>query len=126
MIILIVLLVNPNRLDNDVFGSRLLACICALYGFICRNPMWCPIAHLNYLDQRNMVLRAMRKIQLANVQTLIVLETVIWDAVGEILLRENLDLNRFCQVVYRRRREFNLTSVTRVVVFICHRTLAHG
>ena len=49
-----------------------------------------------------MVLKAKRNIQLANVRTSIVLETAIWDAVGEILLRENLDLNGFCQMVYKR------------------------
>ena len=38
-----------------------------------------------------MVLKAKRNIQLANVRTSIVLETAIWDAVGEILPRENLD-----------------------------------
>ena len=60
-----------------------------------------------------------------NVQTSVVLETAIWDAVGEILLRENLDLNGFCQMVDKRRRGFNLTSAIRVVVVIYYRTLAH-
>ena len=49
------------------------------------------MAHLNYFDQRNMVLKAKRNIQLISVQTSVVLETAIWDAVGEILPRENLD-----------------------------------
>ena len=69
-------------------------------------------------------MKAKRNIQLANVRTSIVLETAIWDAVGEILLRENLDLNGFCQMIDKRRRGFNLTSVIRVVVVIYYRTLA--
>jgi predicted DNA-binding ribbon-helix-helix protein len=72
-----------------------------------------------------MVLKAKRNIQLTNIRTSVVLETAIWDAVGEILLRENLDLNRFCQMVDKRRRGFNLTSAIRVVVVIYYRTLAH-
>ena len=83
------------------------------------------MAHLNYLDQGNMALKAKRNIQLMNVRTSVVLETAIWDAVGEILLRENLDLNGFCQMVDKRRRGFNLTSAIRVVVVIYYRTLAH-
>ena len=83
------------------------------------------MAHLNYLDQGNMGLKAKRNIQLINVRTSVVLETAIWDAVGEILLRENLDLNGFCQMVDKRRRGFNLTSAIRVVVVIYYRTLAH-
>ncbi|MDA8943423.1 ribbon-helix-helix domain-containing protein [Alphaproteobacteria bacterium] len=69
-------------------------------------------------------MKAKRNIQLANVRTSIVLETAIWDAVGEILLRENLDLNGFCQMIDKRRRGFNLTSAIRVVVVIYYRTLA--
>ena len=42
-------------------------------------------------------MRAKRDIQLVNVRTSVVLETAIWDAVGEILLRENLDLNGFAR-----------------------------
>jgi predicted DNA-binding ribbon-helix-helix protein len=72
-----------------------------------------------------MVLKAKRNIQLVNVRTSVVLETAIWDAVGEILLCENLDLNGFCQMVDKRRRGFNLTSAIRVVVVIYYRTLAH-
>ena len=68
---------------------------------------------------------AKRKIQLINVQTSVVLETAIWDAVGEILLREKLDLNGFCQMVDKRRRGFKLTSAIRVVVVIYYQTLAH-
>ena len=83
------------------------------------------MAHLNYLDQGNMGLKAKRNIQLINVRTSVVLETAIWDAVGEILLRENLALNGFCQMVDKRRRGFNLTSAIRVVVVIYYRTLAH-
>lgn len=83
------------------------------------------MAHLNYLDQGNMGLKAKRNIQLMNVRTSVVLETAIWDAVGEIPLRENLDLNGFCQMVDKRRRGFNLTSAIRVVVVIYYRTLAH-
>ena len=69
-------------------------------------------------------MKAKRNIQLANVRTSIVLETAIWDAVGEILLRENLDLNGFCQMIDKRRRGFNLTSTIRVVVVIYYRTSA--
>jgi predicted DNA-binding ribbon-helix-helix protein len=72
------------------------------------------MAHLNYFDQGSIGLKAMRNIQLMNVRTSVVLETAIWDAVGEILLRENLDLNGFCQMVDKRRRGFNLTSAIRV------------
>ena len=53
------------------------------------------MAHLKYFDQRNMVLKAMRNIQLTNVLTSVNLNPAIWDAVGEILLHENLDLNGF-------------------------------
>ena len=119
------LLVNPNRLDCNVCGFRLAVCICALRGFILRDTLWWPIVHLNDFDQRNMVLKAKRNIQLTNIRTSVVLETAIWDAVGEILLRENLGLNRFCQMVDKRRREFNLTSAIRAVVVIYYRTLAH-
>ena len=83
------------------------------------------MAHLNYLDQGNMSLKAKRNIQLMNVGTSVVLETAVWDAVGEILFHENLDLNGFCQMVDKRRRGFNLTSAIRVVVVIYYRTLAH-
>ena len=83
------------------------------------------MAHSNYLDQGNMGLKAKRNIQLMNVRTSVVLETAVWDAVGEILLHENLDLNGFCQMVDKRRRGFNLTSAIRVVVVIYYRTLAH-
>jgi len=83
------------------------------------------MAHLKYFDQRNMVLKAMRNIQLTNVLTSVNLDTAIWDAVGEILLHENLDLNGFCEMVDRRRGGFNLTSAIRVVVVIYYRTLAH-
>ena len=65
--------------------------------------------HLNDFDQRNMVLKAKRNIQFINVRTSAVRETAIWDSVGEILLREKLDLNEFCQMVDKRRRGFNLT-----------------
>jgi hypothetical protein len=102
------LLVNPNRLDCNVCGFRLAVCICALRGFILRDTLWWPIVHLNDFDQRNMVLKAKRNIQLVNVRTSVVLETAIWDAVGEILLRENLDLNGFCQMVDKRRRGLTL------------------
>ena len=70
-------------------------------------------------------MKAKRSIQLVNVRASVVLETAIWDAVGEILLCENLDLNGFCQMVDKRRRGFNLTSAIRVVVVIYYRTLAH-
>ena len=72
-----------------------------------------------------MVLTAKRNIQLANIRTSVVLETAFWDTVGEILLRENLDLKGFCQMVDKHRRGFNLTSAIRVVVVIYYRTLAH-
>ena len=49
-----------------------------------------------------MVLTANRNIQLANIRTSVVLETAFWDTVGEIPLRENLDLNGFCQMVDKR------------------------
>jgi predicted DNA-binding ribbon-helix-helix protein len=83
------------------------------------------MAHLNYLDQRNVGLKAKRNIQLVNFQTSVVPETSIWDAVGEILLRENLDLYGFCQMIDKRRRGFDLTSAIRVVMVIYYRTLAH-
>jgi len=35
------------------------------------------MAHLKYFDQRNMVLKAMRNIQLTNVLTSVVLETML-------------------------------------------------
>ena len=72
-----------------------------------------------------MVLKAKRNIQFINVRTSAVRETAIWDAVGEILLREKLDLNGFCQMVDKRRRGFNLTSAIRVFVLIYYQTLAH-
>jgi predicted DNA-binding ribbon-helix-helix protein len=72
-----------------------------------------------------MVLTAKRNIQLINVQTSVVLETAIWDAVGEMLLREKLDLNGFCQMVDKRRRGFELASAIWVVVVIYYQTLAH-
>jgi predicted DNA-binding ribbon-helix-helix protein len=72
-----------------------------------------------------MILKTKRNIQLVNVRTSVVLETAIWDAVGELLLRENLDLNGFCQMVDKRRRGFNLTSAIRLVAVIYYRTLAH-
>ena len=59
-----------------------------------------------------------------NVRTSIVLEAGIWDAIGEILDRENLDLNSFCQMVNKRRRGYNFTSAIRVVVVICFRSWA--
>jgi predicted DNA-binding ribbon-helix-helix protein len=80
------------------------------------------MGHLNSFDQRNNVLKAKRNIQLANVRTSVVLETAIWDAVGKILLHENLDLNRFCQMSDNRRPGFNLTSAIRVGVVIFYRT----
>ena len=83
------------------------------------------MAHLNYLDHGNMGLKAKRNIQLIDVRTSVVLETAICDAAGEILLRKNLDLNGFCQMVDKRRRGFNLTSAIRVVVVIYYRTLVH-
>ena len=83
------------------------------------------MAHLNYLDQRNVGLKAKRNIQLVNFQTSVVPETSIWDAVGEILLCENLDLYGFCQMIDKRRRGFDLTSAIRVVMVIYYRTLAH-
>ena len=68
---------------------------------------------------------AKRNIQLANIRTSVVLETAFWDTVGEIPLRENLDLKGLCQMVDKRRRGFNLTSAIRVVVVIYYQTLAH-
>ena len=70
-------------------------------------------------------MKAKRNIQLVSVRTSVVLETAMWDVVVEILLCENLDLNRFCQIVDKRRRGFNLTSAIRVVVVIYYRTLTH-
>jgi len=70
------------------------------------------------------MLKAKRNIQLAKVRTSIVLENAIWEAVGEILIRENLDLNTFCQMVDKRRKGFNLTSAIRVVVVLYYRSLA--
>ena len=70
-------------------------------------------------------MKAKRNIQLVSVRTSVVLETAMCDAVGEILLCENLDLNGFCHMVDKRRRGFNLTSAIRMVVVIYYRTLAH-
>jgi len=67
-----------------------------------------------------------QNIQLVNVRTSIVLEAAIWDAIGEILDRENLDLNSFCQMVDKRRRGYNLTSAIRVVVVIYFRSWANN
>ena len=72
-----------------------------------------------------MVLKAKRNIQLVSVRTSVVLETAMSDAVGEILLCENLDLNGFCQMADKHRRGFSLTSAIRVVVVSYYRTLAH-
>ena len=84
-----------------------------------------PIAHLSYFDQRNIVLTVKPNIQLANVRTYIVPETTIWDAIGEILLRVNLNLNGFCQMANKRRRGFKLTSAIRVIMVDYYRILAH-
>ena len=83
------------------------------------------MAYLNYLNQKNMVLRAKRNMQLANVRTSVVLETAIWDAVGEILINENLDLNGFCQMVDQRQRGFNRTPTARVDTATYYRTLKY-
>ena len=61
-----------------------------------------------------------------NVRTSIVLEAAIWDAIGKILDRENLDLNSFCQMVDKRRRGYNLTSAIQVVVVIYLRGWANN
>ncbi|MGA0973382.1 MAG: ribbon-helix-helix domain-containing protein [Candidatus Puniceispirillaceae bacterium] len=67
-------------------------------------------------------MKVKQNIKLVNVRTSIVLEAAIWDTIGEILDRENLDLNSFCQMVDKRRRGYNLTSAIRVVVVIYFRS----
>lgn len=75
------------------------------------------------MASRTVTLKTKRNIQLQKLRTSIVLETAIWEAISDILLRENLDLDGFCQQIDKCRRGINLTSAIRVVVVVYYTTL---
>jgi hypothetical protein len=53
-----------------------------------------------------------------------VLEQAFWDAITVILVRENIALHDFCQMVQERRRSSSLTASLRLVTLIYFQTMA--
>ena len=52
------------------------------------------------------------------------LEQAFWDAITVILVRENIALHDFCQMVQERRRSTSLTASLRLVTLIYFQTMA--
>jgi len=69
-------------------------------------------------------LRKKRNIRLLGARTSVVLEQAFWDAINVILLRENIALHDFCQLVQERRRSTSLTASLRLVTLLYFQTMA--
>ena len=50
--------------------------------------------------------RQKRNVRLAHLRTTIVLEPYIWECISDILQRESIDLDSFCQEIDKRRQFF--------------------
>ena len=68
--------------------------------------------------------RQKRNIRLAHLRTTIVLEPYIWDCISDILRRESIDLDSFCQEIDKRRQFSSLASSMRIVTLFYFRLLA--
>ena len=68
--------------------------------------------------------RQKRNIRLAHLRTTIVLEPYIWDCIADILRRESINLDAFCQEIDKRRQFSSLASSMRIVTLFYFRHLA--
>ena len=68
--------------------------------------------------------RQKRNVRLAHLRTTIVLEPYIWECISDILQRESIDLDSFCQEIDKRRQFSSLASSMRIVTLFYFRLLA--
>ena len=68
--------------------------------------------------------RQKRNLRLAHLRTTIVLEPYIWECISDILQRESIDLDAFCQEIDKRRQFSSLASSMRIVTLFYFRLLA--
>ena len=68
--------------------------------------------------------RQKRNVRLAHLRTTIVLEPYIWNCISDILQRESIDLDSFCQDIDKRRQFSSLASSMRIVTLFYFRLLA--
>lgn len=67
--------------------------------------------------------RQKRNVRLAHLRTTIVLEPYIWECISDILQRESIDLDSFCQEIDKRRQFSSLASSMRIVTLFYFRLL---
>ncbi|MBT6122850.1 MAG: hypothetical protein HOH48_05740 [Candidatus Puniceispirillum sp.] len=70
--------------------------------------------------------RQKRNVRLAHLRTTIVLEPYIWECISDIMQRESIDLDWFCQEIDKRRQFSSLASSMRIVTLFYFRLLAHS
>ncbi|MEL0061911.1 MAG: ribbon-helix-helix domain-containing protein [Candidatus Puniceispirillum sp.] len=69
-------------------------------------------------------MRKKRNIRLLGARTSVVLEQAFWDAINVILLRENMALHDFRQLVQERRCSTSLTASLHLVTLLYFQTMA--
>ena len=67
--------------------------------------------------------RQKRNVRLAHLRTTIVLEPYIWECISDILQRETIDLDSFCQEIDKRRQFSSIASSMRIVTLFYFRLL---
>ena len=68
--------------------------------------------------------RQKRNVRLAHLRTTIVLEPYIWECISDIMQRESISLDAFCQEIDKRRQFSSLASSLRIVTLLYFRLLA--
>ena len=68
--------------------------------------------------------RQKRNVRLAHLRTTIVLEPYIWECISDIMQRETISLDAFCQEIDKRRQFSSLASSLRIVTLLYFRLLA--
>jgi predicted DNA-binding ribbon-helix-helix protein len=68
--------------------------------------------------------RQKRNVRLAHLRTTIVLEPYIWECISDIMQRESISLDDFCQEIDKRRQFSSLASSLRIVTLLYFRLLA--
>ena len=67
--------------------------------------------------------RQKRNVRLAHLRTTIVLEPYIWECISDIMQRETISLDDFCQEIDKRRQFSSLASSLRIVTLLYFRLL---
>ena len=62
-----------------------------------------------------------RNVRLAHLRTTIVLEPYIWECISDIMQRESISLDAFCQEIDKRRQFSSLASSLRIVTLLYFR-----